>query len=694
MSLTTPIHSPRYQLEQAGVTLHQQAVAVVVCIHNALADVKNCLTSLTQHSTSPWQLILVDDGSQTPTRDYLNTWVQQQTTIQVQLLRNDSAKGYTLAANQGMQQAINSKNIPEAVILLNSDTIVTPWWLDRMLACANSENNIGMVGPLSNTASWQSVPEIEHNGDWATNPLPLDLTVAQMGKRLGALSIRAYPRLAFLNGFCLLIKRALIDDIGYFDEATFARGYGEENDYSIRALKAGWQLAVADDVYIYHAQSKSYSHERRKQLADAAGQALAQKHGQAIIDQGVFQCRHSRLMSNIRNRTRHLLDRWHLIAQGQYHWAGKRILFILPITDAGGGGNIVISEAQAMQRMGVDVQLLNFYGNQAAFERSYPDLPLPVNYVHTHFDIPKTCMGFDVVIATAHQSVDWLTPLAEQKNKPQLAYYIQDFEPWFFVQKPALYGKFWEYPWLRRRLAGYYFRRDPGFRHAWLSYLHLPEMTCLTKTQWNQNELYEQLKIQAHIVGPSCDIDLFQPRNEHSEQETIHICAMIRPSSLRRAPLLTMQVLGALKQCYQQAIEIYLFGVEAQDPAYLSLPHDFEYHHLGLQAPQQIAALFSKMDIFVDLSSFQAMGLTAMEAMACGLAVVLPKHGGGESFARHQQNALVIDTTQAKQCQQALEQLIENQYLRTDLGMQALLDMANYYPEKAAYKILQTLFDS
>jgi len=60
-----------------------------------------------------------------------------------------------------------------------------------------------------------------------------------------------------LNGFCLAIKRTLITDIGIFDEEAFGEGYGEENDYCLRAVKAGWQLAVADDTYIYHAQSRS-----------------------------------------------------------------------------------------------------------------------------------------------------------------------------------------------------------------------------------------------------------------------------------------------------------------------------------------------------------------------------------------------------------------------------------------------------
>ncbi len=294
-------------LSAPGIPLHTQGVDIIVCVHNALADVQRCLAAITQHTIMPYHLILVDDGSNAETRDYLRNFCEQNPHSQPppQLIRNEKARGYTFAANQGMQASTQTY-----FILLNSDTIVSPYWLDRLLVCADSDERVGMVGPLSNTASWQSIPEVEYRGDWASNPLPLDMTVEQMANRVAASSERLYPQLPFLNGFCLLIKRALQAEIGYFDEATFGAGYGEENDYCLRAGKAGWKLAVADDTYIYHAQSRSYSHERRKQLADRAGQALTQKHGEQLIHEGVAICRDSPTMQTIRQRAKGLLDYW------------------------------------------------------------------------------------------------------------------------------------------------------------------------------------------------------------------------------------------------------------------------------------------------------------------------------------------------------------------------------------------------
>jgi GT2 family glycosyltransferase len=661
-----------------------QLVNIIICVHNALTDVKACLNSIGKNTTSAYKLILVDDGSDIETRNYLRDYANKNF---ISLLRNETARGYTIAANQGMRAAKGSY-----IVLLNSDTIVSPNWLDKLIICAESDTKIGMVGPLSNTASWQSIPKIEDKGDWATNPLPTDITVAQMATRISTFSARLYPRLAFLNGFCLLIKRQLIDDIGYFDEKNFAQGYGEENDYCIRARQANWQLVVADDVYIYHAQSKSYSHERRKKLAEQAGIALANKHGQAIIDVGVKQCQDSILLKTIRSRAKHSIARWNLITEAQYNWRGKRVIFVLPIWLIGGGANVVIDEAQAMLRMGIDVCILNFLHHQVEFEKSYPDLDVPVKYVGAYFEIPDICKEFDAVIATANNSVEWIAPLAEQANPPIIGYYIQDFEPYFYIDKPTRYRLFWQHSWLRRRFASYYFRTQAGFREAWISYLRIPNMVHFTKTLWNKSEIETQIQKPCTVIGSSCNIDLFIPRSERSNITTVRICAMIRPSSSRRGAERTMRVLSKLQQNYGDKVEIILFGVTDNDPQFLALKRDFKYKNLGICLPKQLAQLFNKVDIFVDFSNFQAMGLTAMEAMACGVAVIVPKIGGTNSFAIDQKNSIVIDTTSDHRCYTALSNLVSNRKRRLSLMTQASQDMAAFYSEKPAYRILKKLF--
>jgi glycosyltransferase involved in cell wall biosynthesis len=102
--------------------------------------------------------------------------------------------------------------------------------------------------------------------------------------------------------------------------------------------------------------------------------------------------------------------------------------------------------------------------------------------------------------------------------------------------------------------------------------------------------------------------------------------------------------------------------------------------------------LLNEVDIFVDFSAFQAMGLTAMEAMACGATVIVPQRGGASSFANHEANALVVDTSSPDACVSALDKLVRDEQLRRHLQHQAMLDICQIHPEQAAFNILNTLF--
>ncbi len=640
------------------VAARQASVDVIVCVHNALDDVRRCLESVVRYTAPPYNIILVDDGSDAPTRDYLQYFADSQGAV---LLRNEQARGYTLAANQGLRASS-----ADYALLLNSDTIVPPGWLDGMVACAESDPRIGLVGPLSNTASWQSVPEtLNEEGDWAENILPEGVSVVEMAHRIRTDSARLYPRIPFLNGFCLMIKRAALQEIGYFDEETFGAGYGEENDYCLRARKAGWELAVADDVYIYHAQSKSYSHERRRKLARRADQKLAAKHGQPLISQGVQACRENPALMGVRARAQVAHQRADLVQRGLARWEGRRVLFILPVLHATGGGHVIVQEARAMRAMGVDVHILNLRPHKATFEREYPECDLPVVYVDEPRLPAHLHQAYDAVFATVYHTVKWLEPLEGVRR----GYYIQDFEPWFFAPE------------------------TPEYQEAWESYTRFDDLVRVTKTDWNNRTLQEQVGVGAQVIGPSLNIDLFRPRPSAGASwpaRPLRIAAMVRPSTPRRQPQFTVEVLREFSR--RRDVEIIFFGCDPGDPDFQRWAHGFRWRHAGVLTRPQLARLFSDVDIFLDASTFQAMGLTAMEAMACGAAVIVPQAGGAESFAVHERNALVVDTTSQSAVLQALERLSTDHALRKRIRQQAIADICAYTPEQAAYRLLEALW--
>jgi glycosyltransferase involved in cell wall biosynthesis len=153
-----------------------------------------------------------------------------------------------------------------------------------------------------------------------------------------------------------------------------------------------------------------------------------------------------------------------------------------------------------------------------------------------------------------------------------------------------------------------------------------------------------------------------------------------------------MEVLLALSNRYGTSVAISVFGNEPDGPP---LPHSQAAGHFekyGQLRPTQIAGLLSETDIFLDMSSYQAMGLTAMEAMSCGAIPIVPQAGGATSFARHNHNSMVIDTSQPKDAVDCISQLIDNPSELARIRENAIYDVAEFHPEGAAFKILEVLF--
>jgi GT2 family glycosyltransferase len=263
---------PILQVESHASPLTEDApVDVIVCVHNALEDVARCLESVERTRTKGQRLIIVDDGSGRETRDWLSAHAASLRQEDV-LIQREVAGGYTVAANAGLRASA-----APFVALLNSDTIVPAGWSEKLVGALNSGRDIGLAGPLSNAASYQSIPEVNGDGGFKINDLPHGMSIDEMDRLCQELATDVYPRVPILNGFCILMRRSLIERVGLLDEHTFPRGYGEENDYCFRAWDAGLSAVIACNTYVFHAKSRSYTTLRRNELARAAGIALRAK---------------------------------------------------------------------------------------------------------------------------------------------------------------------------------------------------------------------------------------------------------------------------------------------------------------------------------------------------------------------------------------------------------------------------------
>jgi len=673
------------ELQEPG----EPSVDVVVCVHDALDDARRCLWSLTHKTDRRFRLIVVDDGSDTPTAEHLDALAARLPALTL-IRRERPPHGYTLAANAGLRASGG-----DYVVLLNSDTVVSPGWLRQIVAHGERDSRVGILGPLSNAASHQSVPELRHDGAWAVNQLPDWLTVdgAAAAVELGGPGLDDAPRgdgdpglapdptvdarLPFLNGFCYAIKRAVIDAVGYLDEERFPGGYCEENDYSQRARDAGFELAVVADAYVHHAKSRSYGADGRNELARGNYELFRAKHSPERIDALVAAMEADATLAPVRAAfTAHTAEPAALAAlltgaggaeDGRSeNVRGRRplsVVFILPGLPHGGSGgsHSVYQEVTGLRSLGVPARIAIPSWDRERARAAYPDADDVFQTFADPDDLAAVTADADVISATHYKSVALLAALRERREDFLAAYYVQDYEPFFTAPYIAA--------------------------EAIASYTAVPGTLLFAKSHWLCNVVADRHGLLVEKVEPSLDERVFFP-GEHTPRlpsAPLRVAAMIRPRTARRQPVSTVNVLERLREQLGERVEIATFGCYADELREIApRAHAIHAGHRGLLPRHDVAELLRRCDVFLDMSVYQAFGRTALEAMACGATAVVPEIGGVWEFVEHDRNALAVDTLDEPAVLDVLTSLAGDRDRLDRLRAEACVTAARYSIARAA----------
>jgi len=237
---------------------------IVIPIYNAAEAFADCLAALLDHTPKGgYRAILVNDASTDPRIAQLLEGVADQDHITA--VTNTKNLGYTRSINLAIRMREGSD-----IVLLNSDARVTANWLDGLQLAARRTEKVGTVTAMSDNAGAFSFPK-----QGVANPCPAwmepDEFAATLLQATGSLNPVAVPT---GSGFCMYIRAGLIEEIGLFDEDAFPRGYGEENDFCMRAESAGWSNLITPWSYVFHVRTASFGQEKEQLIRTGVSEVI------------------------------------------------------------------------------------------------------------------------------------------------------------------------------------------------------------------------------------------------------------------------------------------------------------------------------------------------------------------------------------------------------------------------------------
>jgi GT2 family glycosyltransferase/2-polyprenyl-3-methyl-5-hydroxy-6-metoxy-1,4-benzoquinol methylase/glycosyltransferase involved in cell wall biosynthesis len=273
-------NSPHIMVSQAllppPLPLPVLPVDIIVPVYRGLEDTQCCVESvLNANCNTAWRLIIINDCSPEPA---VTKWLRSValTDSRIVLLENTENLGFVGTVNRGMAFSADHD-----VLLLNSDAEVANNWLDRLQQAAYSDLRVASVTPFSNNATICSYPRF-----CQPNELPPGIDTVQLDQLFAQYLAGQTLPIPTGIGFCMYIRRQCLQEIGTFDEANFGKGYGEENDFCVRAQQAGWVNLHALDTFVRHAGGVSFgdSKNEREQQAMVTLNRLHPKYEADVHD--------------------------------------------------------------------------------------------------------------------------------------------------------------------------------------------------------------------------------------------------------------------------------------------------------------------------------------------------------------------------------------------------------------------------
>ncbi len=243
-------------------------IEIVIPIYNGFTYLNTLIDQLLSHKKAQYKLILIDDAStDLEVRLLLDKLEKINNVHEIIVKRNSVNLGFVKSANLGMSLTTNH------FILLNTDTEVSERFGNALINPILQNNKIASVTPFTNCGTICSFPNFILD-----NEIFLNLDVAKIDNSFAKLNPCINQEIPTGVGFCMAVNFKAYKEIGGFDEETFSRGYGEENDWCMRARGNGYIHIQAINSFVYHKHGGSFLNVDKEKLLAMNTKKLSKKY--------------------------------------------------------------------------------------------------------------------------------------------------------------------------------------------------------------------------------------------------------------------------------------------------------------------------------------------------------------------------------------------------------------------------------
>ncbi len=245
---------------------------IIIPIYNGYELLVKLLGQLLTHIHIKYHLILIDDCSyDEKIAPYLKSLQKTNTFHTISIITNTTNLGFVESVNRGM------KLVKNHFIILNTDTEVPTYFVNKILQPILDDNKVASVTPFTNSGAICSFPEF-----LADNPLFMGLDIEILDSTFGRIDPSHNFEIPTGVGFCMAMNKNVYDVIGSFTTKIFGKGYGEENDWCMRAYKAGYKNIHAVNCFVYHKHGGSFNADEKHALIANNIKKLDKIHPQYI----------------------------------------------------------------------------------------------------------------------------------------------------------------------------------------------------------------------------------------------------------------------------------------------------------------------------------------------------------------------------------------------------------------------------